>query len=164
MKKYLSALVVFMAVIATLTGCNKNTPKDVAKTWLDDVYHLDYEGAKKFSTEGTKNFISQLQILTPKLSDSERIQLKSDLVTIKEIKIADDNASVIYTTSEMPDKEHSLKLIKQGDKWLVQFTKADRVNEAPEAEPASIQAAEADSIGAVAPGDNDDDTTQKKGQ
>ena len=44
-----------------LLGCNKNNPKDVAKEWLTDFYHQDYDDAKKLSTEETKFMVNTCQ-------------------------------------------------------------------------------------------------------
>ena len=61
-----------------LPACNKNTPNEVAKTWLTSFYHLDYEAAKKLSTDDTKNFISQLQQFSEVISDSDKKELKKN--------------------------------------------------------------------------------------
>ena len=60
MKKILvSFSAVFLIAVMTVS-CNKQSPKDVASNWLNNFYHMDYEAAKKVSTEDTKQLLSQL--------------------------------------------------------------------------------------------------------
>jgi hypothetical protein len=139
MKKF---LYVFILSFALLQGCNKNSPNEVAKNWLTSFYHLDYDAAKKLSTDDTKNFISQLQQFSEVISDSDKKELRKTTITIKDVKINGNNASVIYNTSDMPGKDQPLSLIKQNDKWLVQFSKSDQAGAA--ADTVSHQAMEPD--------------------
>ena len=150
MKKSLSFITLIMLMLALASGCNKNSPKQVATTWLNSFYHMDYEAAKKLSTDDTRNFISLIQQFSPHLSDSEKMEMKKTVITVKDVKVEGNNAAVIYNTSEMPQKDQPLTLIKQGDKWLVEFSKSDHLDEAngnaPPQEPESDTTAPANSV------------------
>ena len=75
-KNILSYIIVFVA-FAALASCSKTAPKDVAREWLTDFYHLDYDAAKKYSTEDTKNMLNVLEGFTNALPDSTRQRAKS---------------------------------------------------------------------------------------
>lgn len=137
-------LFLFVAIIPfALMSCNKNNPKDVAYTWLTGFNQMDFEQAMKLSTNDTKNLLSTLEELTAGVSDSGRTELKKIKVTIKDVKEDGDKAMVTYTSTDNPN-EQILSLVKQNDKWLVQFTKTDLVGTLP-------QATEEDDMSEVAP-------------
>jgi ElaB/YqjD/DUF883 family membrane-anchored ribosome-binding protein len=92
---------------------------------------MDFEQAMKLSTNDTKNLLSTLEELTAGVSDSGRTELKKIKVTIKDVKEDGDKAMVTYTSSDNPN-EQILSLVKQNDKWLVQFTKTDLVGTLPQ--------------------------------
>lgn len=122
----------FVAIIPfVLMSCNKNNPKDVAHTWLTGFNQMDFEQAMKLSTNDTKNLLSTLEELTAGVSDSGRTELKKIKVSIKDVKEDGDKAMVTYTSSDNPN-EQVLSLVKQNDKWLVQFTKTDLVGTLPQ--------------------------------
>lgn len=125
MKKIILTLSLLLVTGALLVSCNRGTPRDVAKEWLTDFYHQDYEAAKKLSTEDTKNMINTLQGFTNALPDSTKQRAKMVAINIKSVKEDGDNATVTFTTSEDPKEQPPLKLVKQNNKWLVQFSKAD---------------------------------------
>lgn len=125
-----------LVVLIVMAACGKNSPKEVANTWLTGFYHLDYDEARKVSTVDTKNLLSAIQQLSDKVSDSNKKELKNIKVTVKDVKVDGDKAIATYTTSDNPTKEQNLNLIKQDNRWLVQFTKIDvmgvpRKNEEP---------------------------------
>ena len=97
---------------------------DVAKTWLTGFNQMDFDEAMNLSTNDTKNLLSSLQQLTEKVSDSGKKELKKIKVTIKDVKVNGDKAVATYTTTDNP-KDQELKLVKQNDKWLVEFSKTD---------------------------------------
>ena len=127
MKKILLSLSVILVSGFFLISCNKSSPKDVAKEWLTDFYHLDYDAAKKLSTEDTKNMMTTLQGFTNALPDSAKQKAKTVTINIKSVKEDGNNAVVTFTTSDDTKEQPPLKLIKQNDKWLVQFSKGDFV-------------------------------------
>ena len=108
-------------------SCNKNSAKDVATTWLNGFYHMDYEAAKKVSTEDTKNLIATMQQLTGVIPDSNKAEIKKIKITVKDVKEKGDTAVATYTISDTPGKDQTLNLIKKDGKWLVQFSKNDQM-------------------------------------
>ena len=156
MKNNLRLLLFVVIVPFALMSCNKNNPKDVAHTWLTGFNQMDFEQAMKLSTNDTKNLLSTLEELTAGVSDSGRTELKKIKVSIKDVKEDGDKAMVTYTSSDNPN-EQVLSLVKQNDKWLVQFTKTDLVGTLPqttEGEEMSEEVPTTDSAAATA------DTTQ----
>jgi len=158
MKKILLSLSALLLAAVILVSCSKNTPKEVANTWLTSFYHMDYDAAKKVSTDDTKNLLSQLQQLSSMVSDSSKKELKKITVTIKDVKETGDKATVIYGTSDNAGKDLTLNLVKQNNQWLVQFSKNDNMGDAgaagdqtPGADSTGMAPAPADSASGAAP-------------
>ena len=128
MKKLIFSVVALLAVAITFTSCNTNSPKDVAQKWLTSFYHMDYETAKKYSTEDTKKLLATFQQFSVLSSDSVKEQMKKLKVEVKDVKEKGDTAIVMYVISDNP-KEQKLKLLKQQGKWLVAKTKQDDMND-----------------------------------
>ncbi len=129
MKKILISLSVILFAAVMLVSCSKNDPKAVAQTWLTSFYQMDYEAAKKVSTDETKTFISQLQALSGMMPDSSKKEMKKVTVTVKDVKEEGDKATVTYTTSAEATKEQKLKMVKKNGVWLVQFSKTDSMGD-----------------------------------
>lgn len=124
MKKVLRSVSVLVLAGVVLVGCNKNSAKNVATTWLNDVYHADYDAAMPLSTDVTKTELAQLSQLASYVTDSSKIELKKLTVTIKDVKEKGDTAIATYVISDNA-KTQNLVLVKQNGKWLVAFTKDD---------------------------------------
>ena len=127
MRKVLRTVSVILIAGILLVSCNKNSPKSVATTWLNDFYHADYDAAIPFSTEITKVQLEQFSQLYTYVNDSMKKDLKKIPVTIKDVKEKGDTAVATYTVGDKT-KEQNLVLIKQNGKWLVAFTKSDAFN------------------------------------
>ena len=130
MKKILLSFSTLLMASMLLVSCSKNSPKDVANTWLTGFYHLDYEAAKKVSTEDTKAMLMQMSALGAMAPDSVKKEAKGIVVTIGDVKEDGDKATVSYTIAQNGKAAPSqntppLKLVKKDGKWLVQFTKSD---------------------------------------
>jgi ElaB/YqjD/DUF883 family membrane-anchored ribosome-binding protein len=124
MKKIVYLSLSLLLAGTMLVSCNKNNPKDVAKVWLTGFNQMDFDESMKVSTNDTKNLLSSLQELTEKVSDSAKKELKKIKVNVKDVKVTADKAIATYTTSDNP-RDQTVNLVKQNDKWLVQFTKTD---------------------------------------
>lgn len=124
MKKFSLFAAALFAFAIAFTGCNSNSPKEVAQKWLTSFYHMDYETAKKYSTEDTKKLLATFQQFSMLSPDSVKQQLKKIKVDIKDVKETGDTAIVMYVITDSP-KEQKLKLLKQDGKWLVAKTKQD---------------------------------------
>lgn len=136
-----------LVCLALFAGCNKNTPKEVARTWLTSFNHMEFEQAMKVSTNETKNLLSSLNELTSGVSDSGKTEVKKITVEIKDVKEDGDKAVVTYKSSDNPT-EQKLNLVKQNDKWLVMFTKTDLVGVIPPDDDAEVEAPVTDSSSA----------------
>src|ERR1700759_5366442 len=95
MKKFLLSFSGLLLAAVILVSCNKNSPKDVANTWLTSFYHMDYDAAKKVSTEETKNLLAQLAQLSSMVSDSSKKELKKITITIKDVKQPTDSTATV---------------------------------------------------------------------
>lgn len=137
------SVLLMMAVISV--SCNKGGAKEAATTWLNSFYHLDYETAKTVSTEETKTFIATLQQFTSMIPDSNKKERKKVVIKVKSVKEDGDKAIAVYTTSDSPDKDQTLPLVKQNGKWLAQFSKNDQMNGA--GDPDADQTPGADTTG-----------------
>ncbi len=159
MKKYLLSFLA-LVVVVVMASCGSNTPKDVANTWLNGFYHMDYEAAKKVSTEDTRNMISQIQQLAGKVNDSVKKEMRTIKIDIKKVDVKGDTARVTYRLSTQ-SRDMPLDVVKIDGKWLVVFTKSSRYM--PPAEGEETPAAEVDTTGAATtPPDNTtaEDTTK----
>lgn len=136
-----------LVCLALFAGCNKNTPKEVARTWLTSFNHMEFEQAMKVSTNETRNLLSSLNELTSGVSDSGKTEVKKITVEIKDVKEDGDKAVVTYKSSDNPT-EQKLNLVKQNDKWLVMFTKTDLVGVIPPDDDAEVEAPVTDSSSA----------------
>ena len=125
MRKYILTMLAIVGSALMLVSCNKGTPKDVAQEWLTAFYHQDYEVAKKISTEETKAMLSTIQGFTGSLPDSVKQKAKKVVISIKDVKEEGDKATVRFMASDDTNEPPALKLVKQNDKWLVQFSKSD---------------------------------------
>lgn len=128
MNKILSSLVVLGFCSLILVSCNSNSPKGVANKWLNSFYHMDYKEAKTLSTEETKGVLDMLENFATMVADSQKQNAKKIKVEIKDVKEEGDNATVTYVISE--DKaEKSIHLKKIDGKWLVHYSKQDKMEE-----------------------------------
>jgi len=155
-KLVLSVLAVAMIAFAFSSCGSKSDPKDVALNYLNALKSMDYEGAKKFSTPETGKMLDMLASFSGMMPDSMKEQAKSIKVTIKEAKEEGDKCVVKFSSSDKPENEESLNLVKKDGKWLVNMTKDDMggggnapVEEAPTNDSLSVDAAPAE--GEVAP-------------
>jgi hypothetical protein len=143
MKRLLQLCFALLLAGIMMVSCNKGGPKDVATKWLTSFNQMDYETAKKYSTDDTKKFLSELDELYKILPDSSKKEMKNVTVTVKDVKEDGDKAVATFTTSLDPGKDQQLSLVKQGGKWLVQFSKDDASEEMnpDDAEPADTTGA-----------------------
>ncbi|MCD6012300.1 MAG: lumazine-binding protein [Flavipsychrobacter sp.] len=160
MRKILLSLSVIIIAAMLLVSCSKSSPKEVAKNWLTSFYHLDYEAARKLSTDETKKYIGTLEELGRYTPDSLKKEMEQINVVVKDERIEGDSlAFVTYNLvmGKVPDapRDETLKLVKKDGKWLVLFSKNDGIEAAEEEEPTEATSP-ADTTGAsAAPAEGD---------
>jgi uncharacterized lipoprotein YehR (DUF1307 family) len=150
MKKAVYTSVVLLVLAVGILGCGKSNPKEVALNWLTSVNHMDFETAKKYSTDDTKRLLSEISELTGNLTDSTKKELKKIVVSIKDVKIDSNTALVTYVTSDNPGKDQTLDLVQKDNQWLVRFTKG-QVDVPIIEEPIDSQATTVDTMGGTTP-------------
>lgn len=133
MRKFIRRYLALILLPLCLVSCSKNTPKEVAITWLNGFNRMEFDQAMKVSTNDTKNLLSSLKELTDAVSDSGKTELKKITVSVKDVKEDGNKATVTYVSSDNP-REQTLNLVREQDKWLVLFTKTDLVGVMPEKE------------------------------
>jgi hypothetical protein len=119
-----SSLVVFLSCVFLLAACSWNSPRHVAKAYLDAVNEQDYEEAKKYATDDTRkllNMFSSLAAITP---DSLKRGFDFE---ISDERVTGDTAWVGYTMANS-NRRQELKLIRIEGRWKVAATK-DVMNE-----------------------------------
>jgi hypothetical protein len=123
-KVILSAAAVVLAVM--LVSCGSGGPKANAEKFLNAVYHLDYATAKEVATEDTRKQLSNFESIQATLATEElKKEVKKIEIEVKEPRITGDRATVEYILSIAPASPKTLKMVRQKDKWLAEFSKMD---------------------------------------
>jgi PDZ domain-containing secreted protein len=126
MKKLLLSIIALVMISMTIVSCgSKNDPKAVALNYLNALKSLDYEGAKKFSTPETGKMLDMLSSFSSMMPDSMKEQTKKIKIEIKEAKEEGDKCTVKFVSSDKPESEEVLNMVKKDGKWLVNMGKDD---------------------------------------
>jgi len=126
MKKTLLSLMAVALVIVSMISCgSKSDPKGVALNYLNALKKMDYETAKKFGTPETGKMLDMISSFSSMVPDSIKDQAKNVKIEIKEAKEEGDKCTVKFISSDKPDAEETLDLVKKDGKWLVNMTKDD---------------------------------------
>lgn len=126
MKKLLYSLFAAAVLVFGMASCaSKSDPKEVALNYLNALKSLDYEGAKKFSTPETGKMLDMLASFSGMLPDSMKEQAKGIKVAIKDAKEEGEKCTVTFTSTDKPESEEKLNLVKKDGKWLVNSSKDD---------------------------------------
>jgi hypothetical protein len=126
MKKTLLSLMAVARVIVSMISCgSKSDPKGVALNYLNALKKMDYETAKKFGTPETGKMLDMISSFSSMVPDSIKDQAKNVKIEIKEAKEDGDKCTVKFSSSDKPDAEETLNLVKKDGKWLVNMTKDD---------------------------------------
>lgn len=137
MKKVLSLVLVFVAVVS-FNSCKKsNTPEAVAEAYLTHIAKMEFDKAKELVTEESKETIDFLAQMSGMAGDEAK-KAAEQKVEIKDMKceVKDDKA-VCNCKEKKGDKEEAktLNLVKQNDKWLVEQKKEQPAEEPVTEEP-----------------------------
>jgi len=96
----------------------KNTPEYAAEMFLTHLNRLEFEQAKLYGTESTKNMLNLMQsmvALVPEQPAPQQVQ-----VFISHCDVSGDVGVCYYTTNE---KSESLDMLKVDGVWLVNLKK-----------------------------------------
>jgi hypothetical protein len=103
---------------------------------------MEYEEAKKYSTEETKSQMDMMSQISGMMGDTAKQEAKKIVVDIKDVKEEGEAATVTYAIKEAAGKEaaagtQTLKMVKQKGKWLASWNKQDMMGgeTAPAADP-----------------------------
>lgn len=123
MKRNLLFAISVLAVLAG-TGCSPEKPEAVAKKFIGAVYHFHFEAARTVSTEETRKVIGILEEFSKDIPDSTRKQAQKITVEVDGVEEQGNTAIVKYHLSSNPAAK-TVKLVRDGSKWLVNYTKMD---------------------------------------
>ena len=120
----------------SLVSCSSNSSRDAGEKFLNNFYHLDFEGAKTLATDDTKKMIDFTKQISTMMPDSARNMAKSTKIEIKGVKEVGDSATITYTVTDPKNKsegvpDQRLKMIKVDGKWLAQWNKQDGLGADP---------------------------------
>ena len=142
MKKFFLAAAALLIGAVVFTSCSSNSPKAVAEKFLTAFYHMEYEEAKKWSTDETKGQMDMMNQVSGMIGDTAKQAAKKSVVDIKDVKEEGETATVTYAIKNTPGNEapagtQTLKMVKQGGKWLASWNKQDLMGgeTAPAADP-----------------------------
>jgi len=121
------------AIVKGTTGCllifliacsGSESPKGVAKNFLNAMNKLDFEGAKKYGTEDTGKLLDMMSGFIKMMPDSSKgRESKTEMIAEK---IDGEKATVTYK-EEGKNEEMTLDLVKVEGKWKVAMSK-DNMN------------------------------------
>ncbi len=105
------------------SGCQSGPgPREVATNFLQAVLNSNYTQAKKYATRDSESLLNALASLTGALPPAERDKIKNSRITIRDVQVKGDLATVTYVNSA-EDKSETLNLKKEDGQWKVAFTK-----------------------------------------
>ena len=122
--RYGKRLALYLGCALLMASCTGNSPRKVARAYLDAVNEQDYEAAKKYATDDTRkllNMFSSLAAITP---DSLKRGFDFDITSER---ISGDTAFVGYRMAGS-GREQELKLLRIEGRWKVAASK-DVMNE-----------------------------------
>lgn len=101
------AAAVFAASV--LVSCEGSGPEAAVKGYLTALKDKKVDEAKKFGTETTQNMLETLN----------QLKMLPEVTEIKDIKCNVQDTTATCTFCCMKEGKNELKLVKRGDKWLV---------------------------------------------
>lgn len=128
--KKLNAFLLFAIVLFIAACSSSNTPEGVAENFSKALYTADFEGAKSYCTEESKQAVDFVAAFaTEKVADMKKADIK---FMAKDVKMSEDGNSatinaVIMGAIDLKDGEvqdstnTKLHMVKQDEKWLVDF-------------------------------------------
>jgi hypothetical protein len=110
-------------LLLTIPGCKRGpAPREVASKFLQAVLNSNYQEAKKYATKDSESLLTALASLTGALPAAERAKIRNSKISIRDVAINGDLATVTYINSG-EDRSETLNLKKEKGQWRVAFTK-----------------------------------------
>ena len=114
----------FYLLLSLITGCSKDSPKDVAQKFLSASARMDYDEARKFATPATEKLLEMLSAASELTPDSVKKRMEASFEIVKEYKRNDTLAVVLYHLKNS-DTDQTLNVVKRDGKWLVNVSKEE---------------------------------------
>ena len=111
---FLVLMTLSLATIFTSCGGQKNEatgPKQVAQSFLDKMATGDFEGAKEFATDASRQNLDMMA----SMGDDGMGEC-----TVTDVKVDGDNATATYSMKNS-DKSMSMDMVKVDGNWKVKF-------------------------------------------
>lgn len=104
------------------SGKSEN-PVDAARNFIRAALDGDYDKAKTYMKNDSLNQedLSTIERLNERLSPEEKERYHDASIRIYETRHLDDSTSVIYYSNSYRNIKDSLRVIRAGDEWLVDF-------------------------------------------
>lgn len=131
MKKIFNLMMVVAISAIVLQSCkSKPSEKDVqavANDFLKAIVNEDYDKAKELGTDQTDEMIEQIKMFSSMIPDSLQGEMDSARAVAKNATISfgsttfneeGTEATVVFTSSENPGKEETIKIKKVEKEWL----------------------------------------------
>jgi len=102
---------------------SQENPIVAASNFIRAALDGDYDKAKKFMMNDSLNQeeLSTTQRLNERLSPDEKKRYREATIRIHETRNLDDSTSVIHYSNSYRNKTDSLRVIRKGEKWMVDF-------------------------------------------
>ena len=96
---------------------------DAARNFIQAALVSDFERAKVFMVNDSMNNeqINAIQRLNERQEKNEKEKFQTASIRIHQNRNVNDSTSIIYYSNSYKNKIDSLKVIKTGGKWLVDF-------------------------------------------
>lgn len=132
MKKIVLGILAIAIAGFTLQSCKTDAnagPKAAAESFLNHMKNGEYEKAKEFGTEGTDKMMDMLTAFSSMMPDSMKEAAKKATITLGDIKVEGEKATVAFSSSDAPGQTENIDMIMKDGKWLVDM----KMPEAPAA-------------------------------
>lgn len=116
-------LILFAAAALILSACGGGSsegPKEVATKFITHVNNMEFEEAKAYGTQSTKDLLDMVAGFAGMAQEKP----ENTGFEILDVKEEGDKATVTYR-NEGADADEILTMVKQDGKWLVDINKED---------------------------------------
>ncbi len=135
MQKIPFILLLLLYSLLLVPACNNNEQRnpeqpgesendiDAARNFIQQALYGDFETAQKYMLKDSLNIheLEAIARLNSKLSTEEKEHFRTATIRIHETKKIDDSTSVIIYSNSYKNIKDSLKVVKSGGEWLVDF-------------------------------------------